>query len=429
MIVGCDGIERRTFLASSGVLLASPALLCAQGTNGVALVIGNSKYKWESSLPNVRRDAADVAKRFDALGLKTNLIIDAGREAMLSALARLQTEAKTSRLAAIYFAGHGVDSQKGEFLVPVDADLSTPGQIEALVSMNEVFRATAPAAHRLMVFDNCRNNPSDGWRQLDAQRKAAQGVDGTRRLNARGPNQAVFFSTAPGAIALDGPAGHNSPFVAAFLRQLHGPLIDFDMIAAKLRRDLLISTEGQQLAFSRSNYREPIALQASSAKAHSTGPAEVVPRSIEPARLIELPRAYAFAEENGLQLPPGLVAIRPISASRDSDMVGSFQCKVRVPQREFPMVFIVLSVNTKKEARVVFASLGNDKNPFWRFTVGKVTGPEIFLHSREAGTHDLFLEWKDRNSGTYTSKPDSHAEGSGKKFGFPVRADLKRLDG
>src|SRR5471030_3125040 len=76
------GIGRRGLIAAAGGLLAAPAILHAQGQNGVALVVGNSKYRWEASLPNVKRDAPDVAKRFQALGLKTELLQDANHDAM-----------------------------------------------------------------------------------------------------------------------------------------------------------------------------------------------------------------------------------------------------------------------------------------------------------------------------------------------------------
>lgn len=57
-------IPRRTLLAAAGGLIASPAIVRAHGqSNGVALVIGNSKYRCEASLPNVKRDAPAVAKR------------------------------------------------------------------------------------------------------------------------------------------------------------------------------------------------------------------------------------------------------------------------------------------------------------------------------------------------------------------------------
>ena len=69
-------LARRSLLAGTVGLLAAPTIVHTQARNGVALVIGNSKYQWESSLPNVKRDVGDVAKRFQALGLKTELLMD-----------------------------------------------------------------------------------------------------------------------------------------------------------------------------------------------------------------------------------------------------------------------------------------------------------------------------------------------------------------
>ena len=71
------GIGRREVLAGSAALLAAPSIARAQAQNGVALVIGNSKYLWEAALANVKRDAPDVARRVQALGLRTDLIMDA----------------------------------------------------------------------------------------------------------------------------------------------------------------------------------------------------------------------------------------------------------------------------------------------------------------------------------------------------------------
>ena len=75
-------IGRRGALAGATALFAAPAIVRAQGAQGVALVIGNSKYHWEAPLPNVKRDAPDIAKRFQAMGLRTTLVEDAGGAAM-----------------------------------------------------------------------------------------------------------------------------------------------------------------------------------------------------------------------------------------------------------------------------------------------------------------------------------------------------------
>ena len=100
-------IGRRGMLAGATGLLISPAVVRAQGPSGVALVIGNSKYKWEASLPNVRRDAPDIAKRFQAFGLKTELVQDVGLDAMRQAIGAFAASARGANLAALYFAGHG----------------------------------------------------------------------------------------------------------------------------------------------------------------------------------------------------------------------------------------------------------------------------------------------------------------------------------
>src|SRR5476649_2277670 len=131
-------IGRRGVLAGAAGLLAAPAVVRAQGTSGVALVIGNSKYRWEASLPNVKRDAPDVAKRFQALGLRTELLQDAGQDAMRTAADKFALAARGANLAAFYFAGHGASWDKDTYLVPEDADLSNPTTVQSLLPVRAV---------------------------------------------------------------------------------------------------------------------------------------------------------------------------------------------------------------------------------------------------------------------------------------------------
>ena len=212
-------LGRRAAFAGASILLASPAIVRAQGkASGYALVIGNSKYQWEASLPNVKRDAPDMARCFESLGLKTELVQDVGRDAMNQALDRFKTGiSRGANLAAFYFAGHGAAWAKDTYLVPIDADLSTP-KPDALVPVQGLGQGMGKATHRLMVFDNCRNNPADGWRQLEAERSAFINVDRQREnMASRAPNTLSLFSTAPGRVAVDGrhrsrrPDGHDVP--------------------------------------------------------------------------------------------------------------------------------------------------------------------------------------------------------------------------
>ena len=92
-------IGRRAAIAGAGSLLAFPAIHARAQTSGVALVIGNSKYQWESQLPNVRRDAPDIAKRFQAFGLQTELVQDVGLAAMRQALDKFGAASNGASLA------------------------------------------------------------------------------------------------------------------------------------------------------------------------------------------------------------------------------------------------------------------------------------------------------------------------------------------
>ena len=110
-------IGRRDVLALAGGLLAAPAIVRAQGHNGVALVVGNSRYLCGANF------------------------------------------------AAFYFAGHGALFDGYTYVVPIDVDLSSPSAAAELVGLPAIIETVGGAANRLIALDNCRNNPSTAWRQ------------------------------------------------------------------------------------------------------------------------------------------------------------------------------------------------------------------------------------------------------------------------
>ena len=120
--------------------------------------------------------------------------------------------------------------------MPVDADLSTPSAVTNLVGVGGAVRRMAGAANRLVVLDNCRNNPADGWRQRAAESKAGSRQAEAGSSETDPPNTLVLFSTAPGRVALDGPAGQNSPFAASLLRQLGSGSVDLGALPGRLLR-------------------------------------------------------------------------------------------------------------------------------------------------------------------------------------------------
>lgn len=416
-------IGRRTLLAGTASLLASPAIVHAQGTSsGVALVIGNSKYQWESSLPNVKRDVADVAKRFQALGLKTELLLDVDHAKLQAAIAKFGETCRGTKFAAFYFAGHGVYWEKQTYVVPVDADLANPSVAGSLIPVPSVADAMKDAANRLIVFDSCRNNPADGWRQREAKGAArSDAYDAAAQAASHTPNTLLLFSTAPGSVALDGPAGENSPFATALLRQLAAPSVDLQALPAILRRDLLLTTECRQMLFDISTYAAPFAI------AGRAGTGAAVRH--DPSRIVELPNAYAYAQANSLMLPPGLVAYRPSSgAPGEQQKIGAYKYEAPTsgsPDYKFPSLIIVLSVLDAGEAFLIQSFRNFTANAGglrWRHITAVNADGRITFSTIEE-TFNQEIKWRDRSTGTFSSTP--LVSGRGGIKGYP----FSRIDG
>jgi hypothetical protein len=384
-------IGRRGLLVGVSGLLAAPAIVRAQGQSaGVALVIGNSKYHWEASLPNVKRDVPEIAKRFQALGLKTELVQDVGRDAMRRAVDTFTTSSRGANLAAFYFAGHGAALGRDTFLVPVDADLSDPSTVKTLLPVAALRDGLGAANHRLLVFDNCRNNPADGWGQKEVADSSGKYIGAAVTAP---PDTLTLFSTAPGRVAVDGPPGDFSPFAAAMMRQLDAPSVDLQALPTSLRRDLLIATEGRQVAFDNNTYQQPFLLKGAAAKAPAAARSSW---AADPSKIVELPNAYAFAQQSGLLLPAGLIAHRPSGKSADAHKVGSYKS---TDSFGGPAVIIVLSVEEQASAEVIVAlrerATGNSG---WRFMRGTLSGRSIgVVPSTKAKPVDM--TWSDANSG------------------------------
>jgi hypothetical protein len=399
--------------------MAAPAIVRAQGQNGVALVIGNSKYKWEASLPNVQRDARDVAARFEQMGLKTELLQDLDRASLLAILQKFAGGAGGARLAAVYYAGHGVFWEKKTYIVPVDADLGNPRAAATLIPVDAIAEATKAASARLLAFDSCRNNPADGWRQREARGAAQVDAFVSAAAASSQANTLLLFSTAPGSVALDGPAGQNSPFAAAFLRQLAAQSVDLQALAPRMRRDLLLSTECRQMLWDQNTYGSPFAISGRAGNAAAL--------AYDPARVVELPKAYAFAAQAGLSLPLGLVAYRTLAGGPEGMKIGSYRHEMETAlgtafSHKAPAVAIVMSTPDGNSGEMTWSlkNWGNAGGSRWR-NISATGGPGkltwISLDERE----HYELAWKDRDSGTFVIHP---VTGS---FGFKT-LPFTRLD-
>jgi hypothetical protein len=211
----------------------------ASGTSGkrVALVIGNGAYREIPSLSNPANDARLVAARLQALGfvlVGNRPQLDLDKRAFDAALSMFQSIASGADVAVFYYAGHGVQIDGLNWLVPVSAAPQTAADVMLqMVNANDILASIrrSGAKVNLVVLDACRNNPfTDGQdtsgrssRSQPALRLSSQvrTSAGLGRMEAP-DNTVIAYSTQPGNVALDGN-NSNSPFSQAFAESIMKP--------------------------------------------------------------------------------------------------------------------------------------------------------------------------------------------------------------
>ena len=252
----------------------------------IALVIGNSAYVGEAVLPNAIRDAELMAEGFRAVGFQVTLHRNLDNRGLRAALQAFERAAEGANVAAIYFAGHGIAADGRNWLLPVDARLTSARHIEDEAVAHTRFTTALEAARglQLLILDACRNNPF-------APRLAAGGA---RNVSVRGlepiaerelpPNRLIAFSARDGQVAQDGPPGGNGPYATALRRRLTEPGTEIGLLFRRVRDDVVSATRQTQ---------EPWAYNSLGGEALYLVP---------PTQLAALPNATAPVSQDALDL-------------------------------------------------------------------------------------------------------------------------------
>ena len=135
-------------------------LASAAAEKRVALVIGNSDYRDAPALANPRNDAEDVAAALKRLGFETTVALDADRAGMEKAIETFATAVEDADVAVFYYAGHGMQHQGVNYLMPIDANLQNAAGLRRLTKLNDIVADVKRARTlRIMILDACRDNP------------------------------------------------------------------------------------------------------------------------------------------------------------------------------------------------------------------------------------------------------------------------------
>jgi len=234
-------------------LLLAAALLFGAGPafagKRVALVIANSAYQHAPSLTNPVNDGSVMAKTLKEAGFD---IVDSRHDLSALDTRRVLREfadaTRDADIAVVYYAGHGIEVEGSNYLIPVDAKLERDTDVyDEALSLDRVLVAVEPAKQlRLVILDACRDNP---FGRTMKRTVASRGIGrGLAQVEPTSPNTLIAYSAKAGFTAQDGD-GANSPFTVALSKHLTTPGLDVRRAFGFVRDEVLKSTSNKQEPF------------------------------------------------------------------------------------------------------------------------------------------------------------------------------------
>lgn len=245
-------------------VLANPlwAQDSAETPHRIALVVGVSDYAEAQDLPNPANDARAMAQSLWEAGFEVLELIDPDILALHAALRVTSDRLRPGAHAVFYFAGHGVQVASENYLLTGNVPISQGSEARALthaISANQVvdILAKSGADLSIIVLDACRNNPF-------AAASGASGGDASRSVDLLPSDAAtrglapipmpsneteilLAYATAPGATAVDGPEGGNSPFTASMVEHMGTQDLEIGLMFRRVRADVRTQTGGLQI--------------------------------------------------------------------------------------------------------------------------------------------------------------------------------------
>ena len=215
----------------------------------VALVIGMSRYQQVPRLTNPARDADAMTALFRKAGFDT---VDSRRDLGISDLRRAVREfsevSRDADIAVVYYAGHGIEVDGTDYLVPADAKLLSDFDVEdETMSLDRVLKALDSVKRlKLVILDACRDNPfARTMKRSVASRSIGRGL---AQIEPAMSDTLVAYAAKAGAVASDGD-GDNSPFAAALVKYITEPGLDLRLAFGRVRDEVMKSTANRQEPF------------------------------------------------------------------------------------------------------------------------------------------------------------------------------------
>ena len=219
----------------------------------VALVIGNGAYAHAIQLPNPAGDGKLVAETLRSAGFSVIEGSDLDKAGMTRLLDQFTEAAYDADIALVFYAGHGLQVDGRNYLVPVDAELQKAAQLQTRTIPVEAVLAALPPdpAVGIIILDACRDNPLARTlaRALPIARSSSVGA-GLAPVQANGQSTnagglLIAYATDPGAVAYDGKETH-SPYTTALAHNLATPGLEIQSALTRVRAEVAEATGGAQ---------------------------------------------------------------------------------------------------------------------------------------------------------------------------------------
>lgn len=226
--------------------LALPVARLAAAERRTALLIGNAAYSEGGALRNPVNDATDMDAALRALGFQVTVLRDADLRTMQEGLEHFLRVLRQGGAGLFYFAGHGVQVQGENYLIPVRARINREQDIPyEAIPVGRILGGMEDANNQLnlLILDACRDNPfARQWRSQTRGLAVTQAARGSL----------VAYATAPGSVAMDG-TGRNGLYTAALLRHLSTPGLSVERLFKKVRGQVVEATGGKQVPWESSS--------------------------------------------------------------------------------------------------------------------------------------------------------------------------------
>ncbi|HEX8844594.1 MAG TPA: caspase family protein [Pyrinomonadaceae bacterium] len=218
-----------------------------QNGKRVALVIGNSAYRHHGILRNPVNDAAGMAEALTQLGFQVTHKPNLTRAEMDQSIQEFGSKISDSEIALFYYAGHAVQINGNNYLIPTDAQITDVQKVEVdAVNAEAVFNAmrSERVQLNLIILDACRDNP---FRKLTSFKAALPDFAPGLAPPKNAPDGTLIaYATEPGRLASDG-SGKHSPYTRALLKFIRQPGLELEDFFKRVREHVKENTDKEQI--------------------------------------------------------------------------------------------------------------------------------------------------------------------------------------